>query len=598
MNTQLNALTAWVQTTRQQNLWLDNEADMLLARLQQWQLARYYANVALEAEPALVIQSLTAEPFSPKLVELLGNEQQRIKVFLDSATLDYVSHILPCLSETSLAVRFTDKPQVSHGPYVLTLTLMRASDKARRLVSLHAATINEDDFSQCLTLLEHRKLPSSSGIIDTLEFLSVVDVWRQSTALQAYLSPTQLLQASEIAPFLSQDDLTTLMAYFWNNMPTATAQWRHHLQIQKQFSYARQVIAPARTVITSYVISHLSSYQTGGEPSLAQTEEIPVCPMITGAPLPAVSIQRKALFEACREITIVTNSADSRLSAHDIVVIPDSLSCRFDLPFSLGDESALLQQQERSFDSLRTHLNCFLHNQALEKKEAESLLKILQSRSDRHGELLDGLAIQEQQLNKLADSSLSASEPSVLPFAINLLDEAPEDQAFNREDNFAARAYRCWINHIRDKGFDAALANRCGITLADLQQLCQIMIWTSYETNLQQYLATALVDFSGNADASICCATRILNEFITWLGYDCMPSEDRPLSKINQGTTLFTPPKDIMRDAALPHLDTVMNSNITWLGDWLIALLNRAQVVPEHYGLTDEQKHQLEDILH
>lgn len=597
MNTQLNALTDWVLTTRQHNLWLDNEADALLRRLQWWKLARYYASAAIQADPASVLRSATSAPFSSQLVELLANDQKRINILLDGATLDYSSHILQCLEETSLAVRFTDKPQTSHGPYVLTLTLLSASDKARRLLALHAATVSDDDFRQCLTQLEKRRLPSPQGIIDSLAFLAITDAWTECVSSTPLLSPTRVLKASELAPFLNQNDLTKLVALFWNNVPSVTAQWQHHLQIQNLLNKSRQVIAPARTIITSSVISHLASSQSGTDRSLSQIEVIPVCPLIEGIPSPAVSIQRQTLFDACREITLMTAYSDIQRPTHDIVILPDGPFWRVDLPFALSEEAMLPQQQEHCFSLLRTHLAFLRQNAPLTRQAAEALLRVLQARSDRHGELLDGLAINEQQLEQVADAVACASEPSVLPFTMNLLDETLNAEVGSNEDNFAARAWRCWINHIREKGFDMALADRCGLTPEELQLLCQIVILTSYETYLQHHLTNELEDFAGHPAARIGCAARILNEFTTWLGYNRIAPEARPQSKINQGTTLFSPLSNTMRHAPLPCLEAVAHSNIAWLGDWLIALVNRAITLPNGYGLTAEQSRELDKIL-
>lgn len=597
MNNQLNTLIDWVQATRQHNEWLDNEADALLRRLQQWQLVRYYASAAMQADPACVLRSATQAPFSSQLAELLANDQQRITIMLDGTTLEYSSHILPCLSETSLAVRFTDKQQPCHGPYVLTLTLMSTSDKARRLIALHAATVREEDFRQCLTQLEKRKLPSQQGIIDSLEFLSITDIWAQCVSFSHLLSPTLVLRASELVPFLNQEDLTKMMALFWGGSSSATTQWRQHLHIQTLLEHAPQVIVPARAIITSCVISHLAVPQSITDRPPSQMEDIPVCPLIEGVPLPVVSLQRQTLFDACREITLKIAPSNTRLSTQDIVILPASPLYRFDLPYTLNEDVTFSQQQEKCFSLIRSHLNYLCQHDGLTQQAAEALLRALQTRSDRHGELLDGLAINEQALEPLTYPSVPECEPSVFRFAMNLFDETLVSESTMSEDNFAARAYRCWINHIREKGFDVLLAERCGLAQEELQSVCQILILTSYKTDMRGHLANALVGFESNSVASMYCATRILNEFTTWLGYDRIAAKERPQSKINHGTTLFSPPSHIMRHAPLPNLDTVVHSNISWLGDWLIALLNRATELPSIYGLTAEQRRELGEIL-
>lgn len=596
MNTQLNALIDWVQTTRQHNVWLDYEADALLRRLQQWKLARYYGGAAMQAEPACVLHSTTPAPFSSQLAELLTNDPQRIAIMLDGAKLDYGSHILPCLSETSLAVRFTDRPQISHGPYVLTLTLLSASDKARRLMALHGVAVREDAFRQCLTQLEKRKLSSPAGIIDSMAFLSIIDGWAQCVSSSHSLSPALVLQAGELVPFLNQEDFSKMMALFWDATSSASTQWQQHLHIQTLLEHAPQVIAPARTIITSCVISHLAAPQSINERPPSQMEDIPVCPLIEGIPLPAVSVQRQTLFDACREITLSVSPSDARRSTRDIVILPDDPVCKIDLPYALNNDATSSQQQEKCFSLIQSHLDYLSQNEGFTQQAAEALLRALQEQSDRHGELLDGLAINERTLEGLDEISASTREPSVLPFAIDLLDETPAAESVSAENSFAARAYRCWINHIREKGFDVALAERSGLAPEELQSVCQILILTSYKIDLRGQLENTLEGFEGHPAASICCAARILNEFTTWLGYDHIAAQERPQSKINPGTTLFSPPISVTHNTPLPGLGTAVHSNIVWLGDWLIALLNRAITVVGGDGLTAEQRRELDKI--
>ncbi|WP_019211846.1 virulence factor SrfC family protein [Yersinia massiliensis] len=223
--------------------------------------------------------------------------------------------------------------------------------------------------------------------------------------------------------------------------------------------------------------------------------------------------------------------------------------------------------------------NTWLENEAdvmFTVHEAEKLLRALQASSDRHGELLCELTINEQAFEAIRRQPETPAGSAILPSTINLFGDDDTSLACGiDEKGFAARAYRHWINHIREKGFDAELALRCGLTPQQLQMLCHVLIQASYKTDLQTYLARMIDDLNGNPTARAYCTKMVLNEFITWLGYDRVAPEMRPNSHIHRDSVLFSPLSPLLREAPLAELDNQVHSNIVWLGDWLIALYSR-----------------------
>lgn len=220
--------------------------------------------------------------------------------------------------------------------------------------------------------------------------------------------------------------------------------------------------------------------------------------------------------------------------------------------------------------------NTWLENEAdaiFTVHEAEKLLRALQASSDRHGELICELTINEQAFEAIRLQPETQEGSAILPSTINLFGDDDTSLACGiDEKGFAARAYRHWINHIREKGFDAELALRCGLTPQQLQMLCHVLIQASYKTDLQTYLARMIDDLKGHPIARAYCTKMVLNEFITWLGYDRVAPEMRPNSHIHRDSALFSP---LLREAPLAELDNQVHSNIVWLGDWLIALYSR-----------------------
>ncbi|KJF78679.1 hypothetical protein UA45_04545 [Morganella morganii] len=69
--------------------------------------------------------------------------------------------------------------------------------------------------------------------------------------------------------------------------------------------------------------------------------------------------------------------------------------------------------------------------------------------------------------------------------------------------------------------------------------LCQILIQAGYQANLQDHLAQTLEGLENNAVAGVCCAARVLNEFVAWLGYSFVHPDERPQSKMNPGAPLL-----------------------------------------------------------
>lgn len=596
MMTKLNRLINRIQTISQDNAWLDNEADALIGRLQQYKLNLYHAAAALPAARDRILLSTTPEPFSDELVEYLANDQQSINIILDDLTLDYQTHILPCLSKTSLAVRFTDSQPHCYGPYVLTFTLMSPGEKMARLINRYPSVIREDDFRHKLTELEDRKLPESQGIIDPMAFLSAAAIRGKCLPSSQSLSPVLMFRASELAPFLDKEDLTHLLSSFWGDDPSAISQWLQYLHTKDILKNAPQVIAPTRAIIATGMVSDQYSPLSGTEYGTTYIEDIPICPLADGIPLPAISLPRQNLFDISKEVTLTIAHSTPHSSCKNTVIFPADPYFAFSGFNRQSDNVKFRRQKENDASLFRTHLDFLCRNEPFTKQETEDLLRTLQTRSDRHGELLDGLIIDESMLKTLSYPSASHDESSVFPGTINLLDDVHPGRT-KTAGKFAAKVYQLWINHIRDQGFNDTLKSRSGLTARELSMLSQIVIQASYEANLQEYLMYALEDFDSNAVAGICCATRVLNEFITWLGYNFIPSENRPLSKMNTDSALFTPPDRVMNNTPLLCSDNTVSGNIIWLGDWLIALSNRAVMLPDGYGLTAAQRKDLNKIL-
>lgn len=598
--TKPDALISWVQNTRQQNTWLDNEADALLLFLQQLKLEQHSADAALQAPPTLGVHIPSMSTITPQLIDILADDNQRIEIVLDGTTLDYQAHILPSLIDTPMAVRFTHRRSEGEDPYILPLTLMSPSDMACHLIAHHGAFVREEAISAHLSLLEARKSPILQSHISGSEMHIIIETWQHHVSSQQPLSPALRLQAGELAPFLNREDLTQLLALFWNNDSDITFRWSQHLHILQRLNNSSQILAPARLIIETFMSPDQAFLRPLKEDKTSRDETISVCPILDGVIFSAVSLPRHTLLNACREMTLTLANSDLDLAGMDILAFAGEDLYRFNLlPTDPRDVKSSRQQQQEKWDlELQAHFYHLRHTMTFTVNEAEELLRALQARSDRHGELLNELAITEQALETIIIQSDQEGESTVLPFIINLLDDDDSSLILDKDkSNFATSVYRHWINHIRKKGFDTELAQRCGLTPQQLQMLCHILIQTSYKTGLQTHLANMIDDFKDHPIASVCCSCRILNEFITWLGYDRVTPDMRPESRIHRGTTLFNSPRKTLHDTSLIDLDHQVHSNIAWLGDWLIALYCRTLEPHVEYDLNTAQRHELNALF-
>ncbi|MCU6237579.1 putative virulence factor [Morganella morganii] len=586
MMTKFNTLINRIQTLRPDNIWLNNEADILIDRLLRYKLSLSHSETVPVTQDH-ILHSTTPVPFSDELIAHVANDHQCINIMLDNITLDYQADILPNLRNTSLAVRFTDSQPQCYGPYTLTFLLMSPAEKACQLITRYPAAIQEETLRYKITELEERKLQKAQEILDPAEFLSVISLREKCQPASLPLSAALILRISELVPFLSKHDLTDLLSFFWGGDLSATTEWLRYLQAKNTVKNARQVIAPSRTVISSGLMS--DPLTTGEYP--ACFDDIPLCPLADGVPLSVVPLSRQSLFEISREITLTV----ARSSRRDTVIIPDDPFFTFSDFYQQRDDTDLLLQQENDASQLCSHLAFLFRNTPFSEHDIHALIRTLQTRSDRHGELLDGLMIDETLLGALTYTS-SQDESSVFPGTIYFPDEEPA-AGKNKSGGFAAKAWQLWVNHIRKKGFSKTLRKRSGLTDNDLSMLCQILIQAGYQANLQDHLAQTLEGLENNAVAGVCCAARVLNEFVAWLGYSVVHPDERPQSKMNPGAPLFTPSSAAAGDPAFFSSDNTVSGNTIWLGDWLIALSHRAAELPEGYGLTTAQRREMNKIL-
>ncbi|OON40344.1 virulence factor [Izhakiella australiensis] len=242
---------------------------------------------------------------------------------------------------------------------------------------------------------------------------------------------------------------------------------------------------------------------------------------------------------------------------------------------------------------------------SVKQRIAESLLKALQVRTGVHGELLERLLPERDTLRHLFMQQYQGNEsghhelyalPNDDPFSIGVTIDLLSDQpaAFDADDGheavesesaaFAHQVYRYWINQLRQVPDNASLKELLGVTKPTLEMLTEELITGSIRLEIESALLSALSDASLGglpaeqiAERQVSRALSVLGDYIAWLGFQSLPDEQKPDSRIHRGQKIFARPdasnatlgpgQRLTRLSARP-----LNTAAYYIYDWLVAL--------------------------
>lgn len=246
------------------------------------------------------------------------------------------------------------------------------------------------------------------------------------------------------------------------------------------------------------------------------------------------------------------------------------------------------------------------------QKVAESVLKSLQTRPGVHGELLERMLPTRDELRRLYQqqrqsgvshvahptldntSTMTHADPFGIGIDIDLFSDAPldmtqadEPQTPNDVDTnaaFARQVLRFWINHMRNLPDNAPLVELLGLGKPTLEMLMEEIITAGLRQGINQALhATLNQDDHPSAytdneiDSQVSRALTVLGDYIAWLGFQKIPEEQRPESRINRGRKIFAKPeKQAISWGAAKRLTklslTPTNNTAFYVYDWLVGL--------------------------
>ncbi|ROW36330.1 hypothetical protein C3454_12310 [Citrobacter europaeus] len=254
----------------------------------------------------------------------------------------------------------------------------------------------------------------------------------------------------------------------------------------------------------------------------------------------------------------------------------------------------------------------------LVKKQAiaKELWQGLSACSHSMGELINRLDLPTQELNNIYLSirdrnpepssdgdSLAANAFTASPFGSNpfgnnpfgsdpfaaapaeiAVVDAPASTAQERvgqDDDFAHQAFKAWVAHLRELPQQAPQWRQLGMNSELINHLSEELITAATRLDLEGTLKRAL---AGQEQAGtrrehlmarqVLRAQLTMRDFIAWFGYLTLPPEKVPNSYVGEKNKVFLRQKPLMNDE-LPQLAAVAPlPGVSYLGDWLSALMS------------------------
>lgn len=185
--------------------------------------------------------------------------------------------------------------------------------------------------------------------------------------------------------------------------------------------------------------------------------------------------------------------------------------------------------------------------------------------------------------NPFGDNPFGSDPFADAPAEIAVVD-APASTAQERvgqDDDFAHQAFKAWVAHLRELPQQAPQWRQLGMNSELINHLSEELITAATRLDLEGTLKRAL---AGQEQAGtrrehlmarqVLRAQLTMRDFIAWFGYLTLPPEKVPNSYVGEKNKVFLRQKPLMNDE-LPQLAAVApQPGVSYLGDWLSALMS------------------------
>ncbi|QLA68122.1 hypothetical protein HWQ17_10945 [Enterobacter pasteurii] len=207
--------------------------------------------------------------------------------------------------------------------------------------------------------------------------------------------------------------------------------------------------------------------------------------------------------------------------------------------------------------------------------EVDAVIHTLEAHVARHGELMNALLIQPEQLRQRWQECQQAQlyQYEGPRFQLEPLSGNEKCCAPIHKTSFAFQAYQYWIEHLQRLAQPPCPPE---LEAGCMQKICEWIIFSAQQAGLASRLDAKLQHYDHMLAASLTCAAMEVNEFVTWLGYKEISPDLRPRSKANPGRAIFSPLPHDERPLPLTRLgEQPSYRNEAYISDWLIALYAR-----------------------
>ncbi|MEB6224964.1 virulence factor SrfC family protein [Pantoea anthophila] len=202
-------------------------------------------------------------------------------------------------------------------------------------------------------------------------------------------------------------------------------------------------------------------------------------------------------------------------------------------------------------------------------------------------------------------------------FGSNPFDEESDDEQttateqtperIGQDDEFAHRAFKAWVAHLRELPYQNIYWQQLGIKSEAINLLCEELITAATRQDLEGTLKRALAgqEQAGALRQQLLArqtlrAQLAIRDFIAWFGYLAMPESQVPESYIGEKKKVFARQVSLASDE-LPQLPAVApQPGVTYMGDWLSALMKITLDNAGHSATSDisaEQNQRLGQII-
>lgn len=338
----LIALTHWVEEARQRAPLLNDEADALLARLQQLE-SRAQAIVKLSDAPRTVgLYGYAGAGKAFLLSTLASCQPERLHVTPGGKHLDYLTHINPGNSATAMAVRFTQDEGDLPERFALRLRLLSESELVQIFIARYyadgaARTLTDAQVQQRLAPLRALCQPQAHPAVRAEEVATLAAFWGE-TAPKRHQSLTDASwhQLAALLPALTLNDRARVYPLLWGENQELTQQWLELAQTLEALGHAPEVAAPLSLLVDSFSLPAEGFLLPGGTAG----ENVQVCPLDANGVQPAHRVAVDTLALLTRELVLpLADATQLRSSSHNSSHNGSCNSEIIDIPAAPADNS-------------------------------------------------------------------------------------------------------------------------------------------------------------------------------------------------------------------------------------------------------------------